>query len=87
VFLQRNERTVVRHVQQYSNKEHGSENTVKLRLETLVRSVGANQWWSLIGVKRNFWLAKFLTSRHVRTHRVIFYISNMLRNWWLGLRV
>jgi len=23
--------------------------------------------------------AKFLTSRHVRMHRVIFYISNMLR--------
>ena len=31
------------------------------------------------GVKRNFWLAKFLTSRHVRVHRVIFYISNTLR--------
>jgi len=34
--------------------------------------------------------AKFLTSRHVCMHRVIFHISNTLRklmNWWLGLRV
>jgi len=30
------------------------------------------------GVKRNFWLAKFLTSHHVRMHRVIFYIPNAL---------
>jgi len=30
-------------------------------------------------VKRNFWLAKFLTSHHVNMHRVIFYISNTLR--------
>jgi len=30
------------------------------------------------GVKRNFWLAKFLTSHHVRMHRIIFYIPNML---------
>jgi len=28
------------------------------------------------GVKRNFWLAKFLTSHHVRKPRVIFYIPN-----------
>jgi len=28
------------------------------------------------GVKRNFWLAKFLTSLHVRMHRVTFYISD-----------
>jgi len=27
------------------------------------------------GVKRNFWLAKFLASRHVHMHRVIFYIK------------
>jgi len=27
----------------------------------------------------NRWQAKFLTSHHVRTHRVIFYISNTLR--------
>jgi len=27
----------------------------------------------------NFRLAKFLTSRHVRMHRVIFYIPNTLR--------
>jgi len=26
------------------------------------------------GVKRNFWLAKFLTSNHVRMHRVMFYM-------------
>jgi len=31
------------------------------------------------GVKRNFWLANFLTSHHVHMHRVIFYISNTLR--------
>jgi len=31
------------------------------------------------GVKPNFWLAKFLTSRHVRMHRLIFCISNTLR--------
>jgi len=31
------------------------------------------------GVKRNFWIVKFLTSRHVRMHRAIFYISNTLR--------
>jgi len=31
------------------------------------------------GVKRNFWLAKFLTSRHVRMYTVIFYISHTLR--------
>ena len=30
-------------------------------------------------VKRNFLLVKFLTSRHVRMHRVMFYISNTLR--------
>jgi len=39
---------------------------------------------------QNFWTwceAKFLTSCHVRMHRVIFYISNTMRNWWLGLRV
>jgi len=29
--------------------------------------------------QRNFWLAKFLTSRHVRMQRAIFYISNTLR--------
>jgi len=28
------------------------------------------------GVKRNSWLAKFLTSRHVHMHKIIFYISN-----------
>jgi len=33
----------------------------------------------LSGVKRNLWLGKFLTSRHVRMHRVIFNISNTLR--------
>jgi len=32
-----------------------------------------------ISVKRNFWLAKFLTSRHMRMHRIIFYLSNTLR--------
>jgi len=31
------------------------------------------------GVRGNFWLAKYLTSRHMRMHRVIFYISNTLR--------
>jgi len=30
------------------------------------------------GVKRNFWIAKFLTSLHVRMLRVTFYISNTL---------
>jgi len=30
------------------------------------------------GVRRNFWLAKFLTSHHVRMRKVIFYISNTL---------
>jgi len=33
---------------------------------------------SRTGVKRNFWLAKFLTSHHVRMHRVILYIPNTL---------
>jgi len=33
----------------------------------------------ITGVKRNFWLAKFLISRHMRMHRVTFYISNTLR--------
>ena len=39
------------------------------------------------GVKRNFWLAKLLTSRHVglRMHRVIFYISIRSENLWLGI--
>jgi len=32
------------------------------------------------GVRRNLWLAKFLTSHHVRMHRVIFYISNTVTN-------
>jgi len=31
------------------------------------------------GVKRNVWLVKFLTSRHVRMHRVILCTSNTLR--------
>jgi len=31
-----------------------------------------------IGVKRNYWLANFPTLRHVRMHRVIFYILNTL---------
>ena len=31
------------------------------------------------GVKRNFWLANFLTSRNVRMHRVTFYMQNTLR--------
>jgi len=37
--------------------------------------------WDLLcaGVKRNFWLANFLTSRHVLMRRVIFYIPNTLR--------
>jgi len=30
-------------------------------------------------VKRNFWLAKFLTSRYMRMHRATFNISNTLR--------
>jgi len=30
---------------------------------------------SYFGVKRNFWLAKFLTSHNVNLHRVIFYVS------------
>ena len=30
------------------------------------------------GVKRNFWLTKFLTSHQARMHRVIFYIPNTL---------
>jgi len=30
------------------------------------------------GVKRNFWLAKFLSSHHVRMHRVIFFTLNAL---------
>ena len=48
---------------------------------TLPRSVNIKQLnfrW-VTGVKRNFWLAGFLTSRHVRKHRVIFYISHKLR--------
>ena len=38
-------------------------------------------------IKRNFWLAKFLTSRHVRMYR--WYSTYQIRweNWWLGLRV
>ena len=32
-----------------------------------------------LGVKWNFWLAKFRTSRHVGMHKVVFYISNTLR--------
>jgi len=28
--------------------------------------------------KQDVWLAKFLTSRHMRTRRVIFYVSNTL---------
>jgi len=39
---------------------------------------------------QNFWIwceAKFLTSCHVGMHRMIFYMSNTMRNWWLGLRV
>jgi len=42
------------------------------------------------GVKWNFLLAKFLTSRHVLMGRVIFYISNTLRKLYyysLGIRV
>ena len=35
--------------------------------------------WSWIRFKRNFWLAKYLTSRHVRMHKEIFYIPNTLR--------
>jgi len=35
-------------------------------------------WKSDSGVKRNFWLAKFLTSHHVCMDRVIFCIPNML---------
>jgi len=31
------------------------------------------------GAKRNFWLAKFLTSCHVPMHRGVFYISKTLR--------
>jgi len=30
------------------------------------------------GVKQNFWHAKFLTSHHVRMHRVMFYIPKTL---------
>ena len=33
----------------------------------------------ITGVKGNFWLAKFLTSRHMRMHRATFNISNTLR--------
>jgi len=29
--------------------------------------------------------AKFLTSRLVRMHTVVFFLSNTLRNWWLEL--
>jgi len=42
----------------------------------------SDQRWSrsrTAGVKQNFWLAKFLTLRHVRMHRVIFYTSNTLK--------
>jgi len=52
----------------------------------LARSV-QEFWWikglpatTVAGVKQNFWLAKFLTSHHVRMHRLIFYIENTLIN-------
>ena len=37
-----------------------------------------NFWKTGPSVKRNFWLAKFLTWHHVRMHKVIFYIPNTL---------
>ena len=42
---------------------------------TFYNSVGG----CITGFKRNFWLAKFLTSRHMRMHRAAFNISNALR--------
>jgi len=38
----------------------------------------------ITGFKRNFSLAKFLTSRHVRMHRATFNISIRWENRWLG---
>jgi len=35
-------------------------------------------------LKNHWWKANFLTSRHVRMHRVIFYISNTLRKLMIG---
>jgi len=47
-----------------------------IRLEPPLSRVGTS---SNASVKRNFWLAKFLTSRHVCVLRVTFCMSNTLR--------
>jgi len=60
---------------------------IKCMKTTQTPATAENEKWhqsvfSLIfdsGVKRNFWLAKVLTSRHVHMHRVIFYIQNTLK--------
>jgi len=44
-------------------------------LKLFYNSVGG---W-ITSVKQNFWLPKFLTSHHTRTHRATFYIQNTLR--------
>jgi len=54
---------------------------------TFYNSVGG---W-ITSVKRNFWLAKFLPSRHTHMHRATFYILNtlrklMIRAYGLGFR-
>ena len=42
MFLLRNENTVMANFSAINNKQHGRANNEKLKLETLVRSVGAN---------------------------------------------
>jgi len=40
-----------------------------------------NLWKNGPGVKRNFWLAKFLTSHHVNMHRVTFNLIYLFMTW------
>jgi len=42
VFLLRNENTAIANIVAINTKQHGGANNEKIKLETLVRSVGAN---------------------------------------------
>jgi len=55
----------------------------KRQNRTFYNSVGG---W-ITGVTRNFWLAKFLTSRHVRMPELHSTYQIRWENWWLGLRI